>query len=101
MRPENQALLNVFLVFTAFAVLSLKTFVSLLVLYLSYNVYQIASNMQDNPFRDDNRRPRAAYVTDQKKRDAILKQSFAISKVTFKILSRESSLICFLCNLGT
>ena len=81
MRPENRALLNLFIVFIAFALLSLKTFLSLVVIYVSYNVYQIASNMQDNPFKEDKRRPREAYVTDQKKRDSVLKQSFAISKV--------------------
>ena len=81
MRPENQALLNLFIVIIALVLLSLKTFLSLVVLYVSYNVYQIASNMQDNPFKDDKRRPREAYVTDQKKRDSVLKQSFAISKV--------------------
>ena len=101
MRPENQALLNVFLVFTAFALLSLKTFVSLLVLYVSYNVYQIASNMQDNPFREDNRRPREAYVTDQKKRDAVLKQSFAISKVTLSKFIKDFPRFFFLFYLGT
>ena len=81
MRPENQALLNLFIVIIALVLLSLKTFLSLVVLYVSYNVYQIVSNMQDNPFKDDKRRPREAYVTDQKKRDSVLKQSFAISKV--------------------
>ena len=83
MRPENQALLRLTIAFLAFCYLSLKTFVLLSISYIAYNVFQIFSNMEDNPFRNDNRRPRDPYVTDQKKRDAILKQSFASSKVNF------------------
>lgn len=34
-----------------------------------------------NPFAKDDRKPRKEYITDQKKRDAIIKQSFHIDKV--------------------
>ena len=34
-----------------------------------------------NPFEEDDRLPRKPYIIDQKKRDAVLKQTFAINKV--------------------
>ena len=34
-----------------------------------------------NPFVEDDRKPRKSYIIDQKKRDQILKQSFALEKV--------------------
>ncbi len=39
-----------------------------------------------NPFAEDARVPRKLYVTDQKKRDAVIKQNFSIDKVCSSLL---------------
>jgi hypothetical protein len=41
----------------------------------------------NNPFADDDRKPRKEYVIDQKKRDAVIKQNFSIEKVGLNKLS--------------
>ena len=61
----------------------MKIFITTIVVFISYHGIKFYKNMGENPFAKDTTRPREPYVIDQKKRDAVIKQSFSPSKVSF------------------
>ncbi len=81
MTPEHQAQFWIAVVVAAFSFLPFFVALALLVGYALWSAVLFFTQMGPNPFAEDNRRPRSPYVLDQKKRDAVLKQSFNASKV--------------------
>ena len=83
MKPEVTVFLGVLALVFGISYLSLKTFIAIIVVFISYHGIKFYKNMGENPFAKDTTRPREPYVIDQKKRDAVIKQSFSPSKVSF------------------
>ena len=50
-------------------------------IYLFYRLYFSGPAGSFNPFAEDDRKQRRPYITDQKARDAVLKQGFSKSKI--------------------
>ena len=82
MKPEVTVFLGVLILSLGAFFLSLKTFVAAIVVFLTYHGVRFYKNIGPNPFAKDTRRPREPYIIDQKKRDAVIKQSFSPSKVS-------------------
>ena len=88
MKPEVTVLIGVLTLGLGAYFLSLTTFVAAIVVFLTYHGVKIYKNIGPNPFAKDTRRPREPYIIDQKKRDAVIKQSFHPSKVRVLSLYR-------------
>ena len=87
MKPEVTVFLGVLVLGLGAYFLPLKTFIAAIVVFLTYHGVKIYKNIGPNPFAKDTRRPREPYIIDQKKRDAVIKQSFSPSKVSLFPLS--------------
>lgn len=81
MEPQTRIFSFLIICGLGFLLLSAKLTIGLLVAFISYHVLRIYRHMGGNPFSIDSRQPRRNYVLDQKKRDAVIKQSFAANKV--------------------
>ena len=65
-----------------FTVPDLKLAINIGILISCVQIYRWYSQAKSkNPFEKDERKKRRPYITDQKKRDAILKQGFSMQKV--------------------
>ena len=60
---------------------SLEICFTILIGTIAYYVLKKYLSMDKNPFENDSRLLRKSYIVDQKKRDAVIKQSFNSSKV--------------------
>jgi hypothetical protein len=65
-------------------VLSVKVFVAAATAFVIVQIVRWAIQATPaNPFARDERKQRKPYITDQKKRDDIVKQNFSVEKVRF------------------
>ncbi len=81
MKPQLEAILKLTWLIQAPFWIPIKLYLIGTITYLIFQFGKLYFHMGENPFAQDSCQPRKVYITDQKQRDKVLKQSFLPSKV--------------------
>ena len=81
MEPKLQVAFGFLAIVTSFYYLSFSTCAALFTSIITFKLAKMILNQDKNPFEHDSRKARKPYITDQRQRDKVIKQSFNIDKV--------------------
>ena len=81
MEPKLQVAFGFLAIVTSFYYLSFSTCAALFTSVITFKLAKMIFNQDKNPFEHDSRKARKPYITDQRQRDKVIKQSFNIDKV--------------------
>ena len=81
MEPKLKVAFGFLAIVTSFYYLSFSTCAALFTSIITFKLAKMILNQDKNPFEHDSRKARKPYITDQRQRDKVIKQSFNIDKV--------------------